>query len=191
MKKLVLNRTAAQRARSERSSRSQSKPSIRAVSISKPVAPQGTFIVLNRRYTPPGAPASESGPAAIIQTKRSTCAAAGMVARYYLRGWDFTRWTGVRKGDRHSVVVLSPWVPDSKFIRLFLEVEIDWREWHGAALPKTDADVILVWLPRRALPGLTEREIAQRLLAEAFGGGAIYSVYGFEGEPKAEEVAHV
>ncbi len=157
----------------------------------KTKAPKGTYIVLKRRHALPDAPEAEAGPAAIIQVQPTVCLGVGIIVRNFLLGWDHYPWTGVKTNAEQSVLVLSPWVPEEVFVHRFLETEIDWRQWDGGALPATDADVIVVWLPRIALPRMKLRAAADHLLAEAFGGGAVYTVRGFDGEIHLAEVAHV
>lgn len=150
----------------------------------------GSYIVLKRHFCLPFFPKDEAGPSAIVADRRVSFLGAATVASCYLNGRSHARWMGITKGSAESVLVISPFVPDLALVDQLLNVDITWQAWNGEALPETDADVVIVWLPKRALPKMTLPRIAERLVAEAFGSGAVYSVDGLEEQIKACEVRH-
>ena len=99
---------------------------------------------------------------------------------------------GIREGIRKSVVIASPSMPpNTNFVKVLLGQTPDWLDWRGGKLPKTNADVIFVWLASRVMPRKSLACATEWLLAETFGGGGTYSAVDIYrmGEKRTKEEA--
>ncbi|WP_414664262.1 hypothetical protein [Horticoccus sp. 23ND18S-11] len=150
----------------------------------------GSSVLLHRTLHLSCFPSAEAGPAAIIDVSRDCWSEIAETAKALIDGEDRCAWAGVRKGKRQSVLVLSDWVPNPKWVEGFY-CPISWVQWNGGAIPASDADVIIVWRPLQSLPRMTLARATARLIASAFGGGAVYDARGLQETLKKSEARHV
>lgn len=167
-----------------------SRGSERAVSTKQPKTLRGPAIILHRRFVAPCFPIAEAGPSAVIvegsddwheQDRRAAALQSGDFGGDYGRG-IYSAWLGVRPGERQTVAIVAPWSPPAAAVasrRATYQKPVAWQEWHGGPLPRTRADAVIVWLPEKCFARASLAQIAERLVAEAFGVGAIYDTAEF------------
>lgn len=144
------------------------------------------WISLHRRLTLPCFPDAEAGPAAIAGNSPAQMHWFPGYVKALEQGDDDCSCLGARRGVRQSVTVLSPWIPGM----VELSSDIDWRLWEGGALPKVEADVVIVCRPLEILPRMKLRQAPRYLIEAAFGGGAVYSVAEVAAMLDAHETAN-
>ena len=156
----------------------------------RPLAPVGSCIILHRELNLRGFPAAEAGPAAIIVRGRLTWINTSILALNLEAGAKSYEWAGARSGVRQSVAIASPWVPDLSIGNgRCIDNPTTWVKWAGLSRLPTNADVIIAWLPSRAVHNFTVATAARHLLETQFGGGAFYEAAGLKEMLKPSEVA--
>ncbi len=137
----------------------------------------GGLIIVHRWLAQSSWPKAEHGPAAIIESRATGVDSARWAMEKISEGSPgaiYGSSYGRVVGQPRNVLMLSDrafHIPDQRLVRC--------RQWSAAVLQETSADVIALWNPRAIFPRLTLREIAEKILQEAFGGGGIYSARAF------------